>query len=318
MELSVSLLNKAAYGGKKWLPRSRTMRQDIGKIWAQCGISTEWSPLKSVLLHKPGAELVNEADPDSLQMLENVNVHRAAKQHTNLVHCYEKNGVMVHFLKPSEIPPPNQMYIADLLFMTPEGAIIGRPASDIRAGEEKYVAQRLLELNIPILRTISGTATFEGADALWLNPNQVVIGRGLRTNEVAIEQIESVLKGMNVEVIKVDLPYGTMHLMGMIRIVDKNLAIVWPTRVAQYLVDTLKKQEFTILSIPDLNEAINGYALNFVTLGPRQIVMPAGNANTKKYFEKHAITCHTVEVDEIVKAAGSIGCLTGVLEREMN
>jgi len=27
------------------------------------------------------------------------------------------------------------------------------------------------------------------------------------------------------------------------------------------------------------------------------------------------VTCHTVPVDELLKAAGGIGCLTGVIER---
>ena len=57
-------------------------------------------------------------------------------------------------------------------------------------------------------------------------------------------------------------------------------------------------------------------ALNFVTLGPRHILMPAGNPVTQTLFEGAGIVCETVRVDELVKAAGGIGCLTGILARE--
>ena len=46
------------------------------------------------------------------------------------------------------------------------------------------------------------------------------------------------------------------------------------------------------------------------------ILMPAGNPVSEAFYRELGITCHTVEVGEIAKAAGSIGCLTGILERE--
>jgi arginine deiminase len=72
-----------------------------------------------------------------------------------------------------------------------------------------------------------------------------------------------------------------------------------------------------VLFLPDLEEAVRGFALNFVTLGPRRILMAAGNPITRAFYEKAGITYHQVEVDELLKAAGGIGCLTGILEREL-
>jgi len=112
--------------------------------------------------------------------------------------------------------------------MTPEGAIVGRPASTVCAGEERWVARRLAALGIPILRTLQGSAVFEGADALWVNNKTVMLGGGLRTNDFVILQIIPVLNEMGVEVIPVDLPIGSMHLMGVLRFIDHNLVIIWP------------------------------------------------------------------------------------------
>jgi arginine deiminase len=44
--------------------------------------------------------------------------------------------------------------------------------------------------------------------------------------------------------------------------------------------------------------------------------MTSGNRVTQASYEAAGIICHTIEADELVKAAGGIGCLTGVLERE--
>ena len=43
--------------------------------------------------------------------------------------------------------------------------------------------------------------------------------------------------------------------------------------------------------------------------------MVAGVPLVQGFYEDLGITCVTVEVDELVKAAGAIGCLTGVLHR---
>jgi N-dimethylarginine dimethylaminohydrolase len=208
------------------------------------------------------------------------------------------------------------MFVADLLFMTPEGAILGRPASTVRAGEERIIARKLSEMGLPILRTVRGTGTFEGADAAWLDAETVLLATGLRTNSEGASQVSALLQDMGIQVIPVGLPYGAMHLMGQLRFADRDLAIAWPGRVPFAAVEALRTRDYTVLFLPDEGEAVRGMALNFVTLGPQRILMAAGNPTTQSFYERAGITCHTVQVDELIKAAGGIGCLTGILERE--
>ncbi len=222
----------------------------------------------------------------------------------------------VLYAEPAETPAPNQMFMADLFCMTPEGAILARPASAVRAGEERVVARRLAGLGVPIIRSVSGSATFEGADMIWLDPQMALIGRGLRTNDAGVAQLAAVLGEIGVTAIAVDLPYGTMHLMGMLRIVDRDLAIAWPTRLAVRAVEALQQRGYRVIFLPDVREAMHNAAFNIVTLGPRAVLMAAGNPVTQAFYEQHGITCRTVPVDELAKAAGAIGCLTGILERE--
>lgn len=306
----------SAYGGEGWQPRLQTTREELGVLWGACGLNSEWAPLRAVLLHRPGVELEASADWSAVNMLAPLDIARAQAQHDALAAAYRAAGVRVAYAEPPSTPPPNQMFMADLFCMTPEGAIVARPASAVRAGEERVAARCLAELGVPIVRGVSGSATFEGADLLWLDAETVLIGRGLRTNDAGVAQVAAVLRDMGVEAIAVDLPYGTMHLMGMLRIVDRDLAIAWPTRLAVRAVEALRHRGYQVIFLPDTREARHGAAFNVVTLGPRSVLMAAGNPATQAFYERHGIACATLAIDELAKAAGAIGCLTGVIERE--
>lgn len=312
-----SLYETAAYGGEGWSPRRQSTRQEIGTLWHPCGVDSEWASLRAVLLHEPGPELEDIADPNAVQMLAPLDAGIARGQHRALADAYRAAGVTVHLVAPSHVPPPNLLFAADLLFMTPEGAIIGRPASTVRAGEERWIARRLAELGIPILRTVHGRGTFEGADAMWLDPRTVLLATGMRTNAEGAGQVAGTLRELGLEVILVGLPYGAMHLMGTLRIVDRDLALAWPGRVPYAAVEALHQRGFRVLFIPDEREAEQGMALNLVALGPRHVLMPAGNPVTQAFYERAGILCETVDVNELMKAAGAIGCMTGILEREL-
>lgn len=315
-KLKSDFVDAAAYGGEGWSPRWQPLRDEIGEVWGPCGVETEWSTLKAVLLHQPGEELEALGDPDAVQMLAPVDAGQVREEHDSLAQAYRDAGVAVHYVEPDVTPTPNQMFVADLMFMTPEGAIVGRPASTVRAGEERWVARRLSALGIPILRSVRGKGTFEGADAAWIDPQTVLLTTGLRTNAEGADQVSSLLEEMGVEVIRVGLPYGAMHLMGQVRFADRDLAIAWPGRVPYAAVEALRKRGYRVLFCPDVQESVKGFALNFVTLGPRRILMSAGNPVTQAFYEDAGLSCHLVDIDELMKAAGGIGCLTGILERE--
>ncbi|MFU8770647.1 MAG: amidinotransferase, partial [Desulfotignum sp.] len=142
-------------------------------------------------------------------------------------------------------------------------------------------------------------------------------GRGLHTNQAAIDQITSLLAEMGITTLAFDLPFGTMHFMGMLRIVDRDLAFIWPYRTPYGLVTALKHRGFRVKPLPSETEAVFGMAFNFVVLGPGKIMLPAGNPQTLAAFEAMGIHCIPVTVDELQKANGAMGCMTGILHREM-
>jgi len=305
----------AAYGGAGWLPRTTSLRQEMGDIWGPWGVASEWGPLQAVLLHRPGVEIEGLTDPNAAQMLAPVDPASMRRAHDALAEAYRRARVAVHYLEPSTAPPPNTLFVRDLFFTTPEGAILARPASTVRAGEERHVARRLAELGLPILRSVRGNGTFEGADALWVDEKTVLLATGLRTNAEGATQVESLLREMGVEVIHVGLPYGAMHLLGVLNFADRDLAVAWPGQVPYRAVEAVRERGYEVLWLPDEAEARQGMALNFVTLGPRHVLMPAGCPLTRAAYEAAGLSCQELEVGELLKAAGGMACLTGILSR---
>jgi N-dimethylarginine dimethylaminohydrolase len=250
-------------------------------------------------------------------MLEIPHANKILQQHDAIAEAYRQAGITVTYIEPEKTPPPNTIFVADLMFMTPEGAILARPASTVRAGEERYVARCLADMGIPILFSIRGQGTFEGADAAWINPDCVIVGTGQRTNQEGAFQIVQILQQMDIEVIVVNLPFGAMHLMGSLRFVDDSLAICWPSKIPYAAIEALQDQGYEVLLAPDERELVQGMALNYVSLGPHNILMAANNPVTQSFYEQAGIRCHVVEINEIMKAAGGIGCLTGIIERKL-
>ncbi len=283
-------------------------------IWGRFGVDREWTRLRSVLLHRPGPEVAVE-EPDAAQMLAPVDWERAAREHDALAEAYRALGVRVEYVGPGAPPRPNQLFVADLLFMTPEGAVLARPASTVRAGEEVEVQRALARLAIPVLGAVGGAETFEGADAQWLDPGTVLVGVGFRTSEGAARRLTSLLEPLAVRVVPLAMRPGAMHLMGCLRLLDRDLAAVWPGREPDGLVELLESRGFSVIRPGDAEE-LEAMAMNVVPVGPRRVVMPACRPRTRRLFERHGVECIEVPVDELVKAAGGIACMTGVLERE--
>ncbi len=311
-----SSFGAAAYGGEGWSPRQASHAEEIGTLWVASGIDSEWRRLTAVLLRRPGAEIV-VTDVNASQFLGALELGRAQAEHDAMAATYRAEGVEVIEVPDVPRPTPNRMFCADLFVMTPEGAILARPASTVRAGEEVAVAAALAGARVPILRTLTGQATFEGADLMWLDPETSLVGRGLRTNDEAIAQIGGLMAELGCDLIAVDLPFGTMHLMGMLRIPGPDLAIAWPRRTPHAAVIALRERGYRVAFLPDQDEAESNKALNFMTLGPNRILMPAGNPGARAFYEGLGVEVVDTPMGELRKAAGAVGCLTGVVAREI-
>jgi N-dimethylarginine dimethylaminohydrolase len=314
--MTVSILS-AAYGGEFWSPRVKTMAEDMTSIWGDWGVSSEIGKLHAVLLRRPDTELDAVTDFDAMQMRSDLCPDRVREQHDALADAYRAAGVLVHYVERGRIDKPNSMFVRDLMLMTPEGAIVTRPASTVRAGEERLVAEALAQLGVPILMSVHGSGTFEGADVIWVDEDLCFLAEGLRTNEAGADQVERMLLEIGVaEVVRVGLPHGAMHLDGLLGMIDRDLAVVWPWRTPFKVVATLRKRGFRFIEVDDEREAQECLPMNFVALAPGEILMPAGGSRMREKYESAGVRCRIIDISECIKAGGGIHCMTGFLKRD--
>lgn len=300
-------------GGDGWLPRDAPHAEEIGTVWAPYAVRSHVAPLRAVLLAEPGDEQRYAEDPGAWLMLERPDLPKLRDQAAALAALYRSQGVEVHTSRPKH-PKPNHLFQCDLFFMTPEGAILARMAARQRAGEERGVAEALAALGVPILLTPRKDALFEGADAMWLDADTVVIGVGKRTNEEAVRQIAPVLADMGVAVRTCVVGPGVQHLLGVVNPIRPGFAAVLAEHVTPSLRAAMDGWE--LLELPSDEETEERRAMNFVPLRPGAIVMPTGCPRTRARYEAHGVEVFEAEVSEYVKAAGALGCLTGILARD--
>ncbi len=300
----------------KNLRRDETpFEQQLKTYWGDWGITSQVAPLQSVLLRKPGRE-IDDFQWAEARFREGIDPDRFREAHQRLVDIYEANGVKVYFLEEQREDRPNAVYCRDLMFMTAEGAIISRPALPVRRGEEAAMAKTLAKLNIPIVKTITGTGTFEGADCLWVDRKTAILARSSRTNQSGYQQVASVLRDQGVEtILTVPIPYTNAHLDGIMNFVDVDKAIINTKQVPYDVVEYLMNAGFQIIDAPDQDEARFSLGLNIVALRPGVVIQAQGNPKTKDALEKSGVEVISVDFDEILKGWGSVHCCSATLKR---
>ncbi len=303
--------------GERWFPSEKTFSENLSENWGPWGVDSECGKLRAVLMHRPGPEIDNLGDPRVYRFKAAMDPETARRQHDALADVYRAHGVRVFYAQEGRADRPNAMYMRDLVFMTPEGAIVGRPAMAERRGEERYAAQALGEYGVPIVKSINGEGTFEGACALWVDRRTVILGTGSRCNAAGAAQVEAELRNIGVEeIIPFQIPYGHAHLDGLLNFPDRKIAVIFPWQVPYDVCRPLLDRGFNLIEMTRLEEVKHTFAVNFVAIEPGRIVMPQGNPHAKALMEEAGISVIEVDLSEIIKGWGAAHCMTAFLKRD--
>ena len=304
-----------AIPGERWFPKESNFEDDMIEYWGVWGVSSEVDTLKAVLIRRPGKE-VEDFDPDAVRFSdEPLDVELMRKQHDNVAQVYKDFGAKVYYVEEQREDRPNAVFCRDLMFMTPEGAILTRPGMAARRGEERYVAQALAKYGVPILKTVAGDGMFEGANAMWVDRHTCVVSTGVRCNRSGYEQVKHELERMGVEVYHMQQPYSNIHIDGLMNPISHDKVLIHASQVPYDIIDMLKKKGYEILEAPSQSEVRERFACNFVALEPNHIVIAEGPVRTIELLEKHGVKVETVDVSEITKGKGSLHCITAFLKR---
>jgi N-dimethylarginine dimethylaminohydrolase len=269
-----------------------------------------------VLLRRPGEEIDNIQNPEEYRWLEVMDPAAAREQHDALAEAFQDNDVSVHYVDRMRSDRPNAVFMRDNVLMTPEGAVVGRQAMSCRRGEERYAAEALSRLGVPILHTVCGTGIFETACCLWVDAGTVILGSGNRANYEGCRQLEETLATIGVEnFIYLQIPYGYAHIDSLVSFIEETTALFDPSRLPWDVWSALSGLGIRLLETPSPEET-RQLALNLVCLEPGRVLMAAGFPETRAFLENLDIAVTEVEVSELRKGWGSLHCMTAVLKRD--
>jgi N-dimethylarginine dimethylaminohydrolase len=191
---------------------------------------------------------------------------------------------------------------------------------DLRRGEEEALSRRLQELGIPILLSLGGEARAEGGDLLWLDDQTLAVGIGFRTNQVGLRQLRAGLESLGIEVLAFELPYFTgpeacLHLLSLISILDRDLAVAYPPLIPVPFWQELEARGFQLVVVPE--EEFGTMGTNVLALGPRNCLVLEGNPVTRRRLEEAGCRVSSYKGNEIsLKCEGGPTCLTLPLLRQ--
>jgi N-dimethylarginine dimethylaminohydrolase len=301
---------------------------ELERVWGRrWGASTEVGPLRVVLMRRPGEELqVVRGDcwDERAQALVDPeggwywldrnppDLGLVQAQHDGLADVLRGEGVEVVYV--DTMPPrfPKSVYTRDPLVTVPGGAVIGRMAPLMRRGEERYIAETLAALGMPILRTITGTGMLEGGSFAKLTPSVAVFGTSIRCNEEAARQLQEALSPLGIELIVVPMGGFSIHIDYHLGMVDVDKALVDAPGLPHWFLDRLLELGIeTIYRHPD-----EDWAINSLCLRPGKLIMAAGNPYTAERLAQRGVEVVTIPFDEIHKNGGGIHCSTMELVRD--
>jgi dimethylargininase len=286
------------------------------KIMNAFGSQAMSSSLARVLMRRPGKSLL-EADASEWHYGPTFDGDKAIAQYANFARLVEKSGAVIQWMEDTGDGLADSMFTHDPSLMTDQGAIILRMGKRLRVPEGKLHEDAYKAASIPILGRIKAPGTVEGGDCVWVDSKTLAIGRGVRSNQAGIEQMQEILKPLGVTVLCFDLPLwqgeeACLHLMSVISPLADDLALVHAPLMPAAFYLLLKERGIKLIVAPaEEFAASNGLNLNVLPTSPKHVIMVDGFPLTKAAMEAEGCVVETFEADALcIACEGGPTCLT--------
>ena len=281
-------------------------------------VRTEVGQLEHALVHEPGPEFKTVVDPDARNWDGLPRQERAAEEHQGLVETLEDHSVEIHHLGEVSTEHAGSLFVRDVGFAIEGGMVIAQMVEETRQGEEHRLAERVVELGIPIYHSVHGSGGFEAGNMVWIDEETVAIGRSRTTNAEGIRQVRTVLETYDIDIVEVPIfgstqSTGQTHLALVFSMVDVDLALVYPQAVPDEFVSLLHDRGIDTIEVP-MREQRNR-ATSTVAIEPETVLLPAGNHETSAALENRGLTIHELPMREIAKTGGGLKGLVLPLQR---
>ncbi|MFD1861395.1 dimethylarginine dimethylaminohydrolase family protein [Planococcus chinensis] len=280
--------------------------------------SSMFEPLERVIVKHPADAFISqehiEKEWRKVNYLSEPDFEEAQKEFAEFIALLEKHEITIDYLPKSNAVSMDSIYAHDPVKFTPEGAIILKSGKALRQPEAEVYKKFLAEKGIPVIGELTGDATADGGDIVWLDDRVLAVGNGYRTNAEAIRQIKEMTAHLVDEFIEVQLPHADgeeecLHLMSFISLVDQDLAVVYSPLMPVAFRKLLLSRGIKLIEVPKAEYDLLG--CNVLAVAPRVCIMVAGNDSTKQQLEQAGATVYEYKGEEIsIKGTGGPTCLT--------
>jgi dimethylargininase len=277
--------------------------------------------LARVLMRAPGPAMA-AADPALWHYGHGFDPVGAAADHAALADLLTRSGVRIDWLDAADDGLADAVFTQDPSIVCSAGAVVLNMGKALRRPEADLHAAAYARLGVPLIGRLSGTATVEAGDTVWLDPATLAVGRGVRTNQAGIEALAAILGPHGIAVRAWDLPYGAgpeacLHLMSLISPVAPRAALVHLPLVPFALWSELVARGWQLIEAPaDEFAASNGLSLNVLMLAPFEAVMIDGFPATRAALQAAGVRVQVFPGHALcIPCEGGPTCLTRPLLR---
>lgn len=266
-------------------------------------LQNEGDRLIKVAVCSPRSEYFCVDNLQAHNIREIANKDLAKAQHAALRDFLAKRGVEVSDV--GELPGhPNSVFTRDMAVGAPDGYIRASMGIPTRVGEDRWMGDALDRLGEPRAGEIQPPGTLEGGDVV-LAGSAAFIGLTRRTNAEGIRQMTALFDKMEVEVRVVELPEAYLHL-------DQAVGILSPDKliVCRNVFDAGLFRGYQTVLMP-----CQSHNVNFICLGPDEIIVPATNLPLIEAAEGNGVLAHVLDLSEFAKGTGGPNCLIMPIER---
>ena len=284
---------------------------------------SEYGAIKSVFIKNAEDAFVSEENLAKewkpLNFLSKPDLSTASSEYQGFKNLLSDGGAELIPFPKDESVSIDSIYCRDASIATDQGMILCNMGKANRLTEPEAQRKAFEKQNIKILGNIRKPGTVEGGDVAWLDEKTLAVGLTYRTNKSGIQQLTTLLKPRDIEVMEVALPHykgpsDVFHLMSILSPVDCNLAVVYSPLMPISFRNELLRRGFEFVEVPD--EEFESMGCNVLALSPRKCLMVRGNPKTKSALQRAGCTVFEYDGNEIsVKGGGGPTCLTRPYQR---
>jgi len=284
----------------------------------QYGCQSMIGTIESILIKRPEDAFISQEHLhkhyESFNYIGCPDYEKVLNEYKTFEQVIKKHVKNIYYLPKDDNTGLDSIYTHDTLKITHRGAIYFPMGKKLRKGEPEATRDYLESIGIPTLGCIDGEGKMEGGDVVWIDERTIAVGRGYRTNDEGIRQLREIVKDFVDEVLVVPMPHGEgedacLHLMSIISLVDKDLAVVYSKYMPVFFREYLIKRGIELIEVSDKEYDYLGS--NVLTLGPRKCLVLKGNPITKARLIEAGAEVYEYEGHELsFKGTGGPTCLT--------